>query len=461
MTIHAVLTLLRYHWKALVVCTLLGALAGYGLASLRPQEYTAEAQVFVSVADSRTSTDIAQGATYAQDQARNFAALAQTQVVLEPVANNLPGDVSIKQVRGKINMTVPLNTSIISIKATDTSPRRAAEIANGVSASLATSVTKVAPKLDTGATPVRLTSVEQASVPTVPSSPVFALYVVIGGLLGLALAAVGLGLNDFLRARVRSPEHASELVGAPVIGVISLEKGLPRRAMVATAAKHSVRAEQYRQIRTNLRFLQMDQGRKMFVVTSTMPGEAKSTTAANLAATIAAEGSRVCLVEADLRKPTIGNLLDLENDIGLTTVLAGYAELDDVLQPWGPDGLQVLLSGELPPNPSELLGSRRAEELFRSVRERFDVTIIDCPPVLPVTDATILSRMFGGVLMVVLRGHGRGHVTYAARSTGSPSASGRCWVRSSPCRVRRSGRTSTTAPTTPTTPTRSPAPPTP
>jgi capsular exopolysaccharide synthesis family protein len=132
-----------------------------------------------------------------------------------------------------------------------------------------------------------------------------------------------------------------------------------------------------------------------------LPGEGKSTTATNLAIAIAQAGGSVCLVDADLRRPMIGEYLGLEAEIGLTTVLIGSAVLDDVLQPWGGDNLYVITSGRVPPNPSELLGSEAMSEVIQRLEQSFDTVIIDAPPLLPVTDAAVLSSHVSGVVVVV------------------------------------------------------------
>jgi succinoglycan biosynthesis transport protein ExoP len=130
----------------------------------------------------------------------------------------------------------------------------------------------------------------------------------------------------------------------------------------------------------------------------------------------------VCLIEADLRKPVLHSYLDLEGSVGLTTVMTNEASLEEALQPWGPDNLKVLLSGDLPPNPSELLGSSQAEALFRSITEKFDVTIFDCPPLLPVTDAALLAKSLGGAILVV--GTGRVEVRELKKTVESLETAG-------------------------------------
>jgi succinoglycan biosynthesis transport protein ExoP len=130
-------------------------------------------------------------------------------------------------------------------------------------------------------------------------------------------------------------------------------------------------------------------------VTSSLPGEGKSTTAINLAITLADAGSRVALVDADLRRPSVAEYMGLEGGVGLTTVMIWQASVQDVIQPWGDKFLYVLSSGQVPPNPSELLGSRPMAKLLEVLITRYDIVLIDTPPLLPVTDAAILAKLTG------------------------------------------------------------------
>ena len=144
-------------------------------------------------------------------------------------------------------------------------------------------------------------------------------------------------------------------------------------------------------------------------MTSSIESEGKSTTGANLAIALADAGSRVLFVDADLRRPKVADYMGLEGAVGLTDVLIGRAEIDDVIQPWGAAELFVLPAGPVPPNPSELLGSTRMSQLISDLNDRFDVVIFDSPPLLPVTDAAILAKNVGGAIVVVAAGRAHKH----------------------------------------------------
>lgn len=160
-------------------------------------------------------------------------------------------------------------------------------------------------------------------------------------------------------------------------------------------------AEAYRILRTNLQFSAVDKSLKTMLVTSAGPGEGKSTTTANLATVIAQAGANVIVVDCDLRRAVQHTLFDLPNDRGLTNILVGGLEPEQVIQETKIPNLRVITSGPLPPNPAELLASGKAKELWAKVAAMADMVIVDSPPVLTVADATILSSVMDGVILVI------------------------------------------------------------
>lgn len=180
------------------------------------------------------------------------------------------------------------------------------------------------------------------------------------------------------------------------------EKGV---SLITLADKASPVSEQYRTIRTNIQYSMVDYDLRTLVVTSSGPGEGKSTTAANLSIVFANSGKRVLLVDADLRKPTVAKTFNLSNANGLSSILGNrQTYLDQTIQDSGVDNLSILTSGPKPPNPSELLGSQRMERLIEELGKRYDMIIFDMPPVVTVTDAQILSSKVNGTILVVREG---------------------------------------------------------
>jgi capsular exopolysaccharide synthesis family protein len=404
-----VLRMLRSRWLLIVLVGLLGTVVGLAVAAVRPLEYTAQADVFVTVTSGQSTGDLAQGSTFSQDQARNFAAVVPREVVLQPVIDELGLKTTLADLRKNVEADVPLNTSLITIKATDHDPVLAAKIANSIARHLSEAVRTLSPTVsDVKGAPVRAETIESASVPEKPSAPIVPLFALLGLLAGLVLAIGYLVVVELLVAKVSTVEDIEAITSSSVLASIPRDRKVSKHPIAVTALPLSLRAENIRQVRTALKFLP-GKANHIFAMTSSISGEGKSTTSANIAAAFAAEGNSTCLVEADLRRPRMESLLDLTGGPGLSDIIVGQSRIEDTLQTWGPDGLQVILAGTVPPNASELLGSARGQDALAAIAEMFDVTVIDTPPLTAVTDAAIIGRKFGGVVMIV--GGGRVHAS--------------------------------------------------
>lgn len=171
--------------------------------------------------------------------------------------------------------------------------------------------------------------------------------------------------------------------------------------LIAIADSSSPITEQYRTIRTNIQFSSVDFKIQTIVVTSSGPSEGKSTISANLAVVFAQAGKRVLFIDADMRKPTVHKTFGLTNEVGLSKVLSSNNSVLEMSRPSIVDNLSILTSGPKPPNPSELLGSTRMNQVIEEVRHLYDVIIFDVPPVVTVTDAQIMASKADGTLLVV------------------------------------------------------------
>lgn len=171
--------------------------------------------------------------------------------------------------------------------------------------------------------------------------------------------------------------------------------------LIAEADPKSPASEAYRSLRTNIQFAELDRPCRSIVVTSATAGEGKTTTAANLAVTAAQGGASVCLIDADLRRPTLHRLFGLPNHEGLTTALVQGRPFADLAQSTRIANLAVLTSGPLPANPAELVGSRRMRTFVESATEKFELVVLDTPPILAASDAVALAAQCEGVILVV------------------------------------------------------------
>ncbi|MDQ0031447.1 capsular exopolysaccharide synthesis family protein [Arthrobacter bambusae] len=368
---------------------------------LTPPTYTAETQLFVAIQGSGTIQELQQGNTFSQARVQSYVKTVDSPVVLQPVIDSLGLSSTAEELAKQVTATTDANTVLINVAVTDHSPVQAAAIAGAVAKSLVTAVDSLEKPKTGGASPVSLSVIKPAIAPANPSSPNTRLNLLLGLLVGLALGVGAAVLRTTLDNRIRGEADLRHVTDAPLLGGIAFDLDAEKKPLLTQTAQRSPRAESFRQLRTNLQFANVSQHAKTVLVTSSVPGEGKSTTSTNLAIALAQAGQTVCLLDADLRRPAVNDYLGLDRGAGLTTALVGLADVNDLLQPWGEDNLFVLTSGQIPPNPSELLGSEEMKDLIARLERAFDAVIIDAPPLLPVTDAAVLSQHVGGVVVVV------------------------------------------------------------
>ncbi|HEY8721813.1 polysaccharide biosynthesis tyrosine autokinase [Pengzhenrongella sp.] len=401
MELHDYVVILRKRWMSILVIATLAVAGALAATLLVTPTYQARAQVFVSVRFGGTTADLLQGSNFTQGQVKSYTDLVTSPRVLTPVIERLGLSTTPDVLAKSISADSPLDTVLINVTVTDTDPQAASDIANATAGSLGTEVTALEKPAAGQASPVLISTVRTATAPTLPASPSLKLNLALGLLVGLAVG-VGLAvLREVLDTLVRSESGVRRVTNAAVIATIGFEPDAPKHPLIVQSSPYSHRSEAFRRLRTNLQFLDIADRPQSIVVTSALPGEGKSTTAINLAITLADAGSRVILVDADLRRPSVAKYMSLEGGVGLTTVLIGQASLQDVVQPWGNGYLDVLPSGQIPPNPSELLGSQSMSRLLETMTSQYDIVLIDTSPLLPVTDAAILAKLTGGALVVV------------------------------------------------------------
>ncbi|MEW1976704.1 polysaccharide biosynthesis tyrosine autokinase [Microbacterium profundi] len=395
--------ILRKSWLVILATTLIGLAAAAGYSLTRTPMYEAQAVVFVQSQTGTTVAELQQGSTFAQARITTYVSLVREPVVMNPVISELELDTTASTLAQSVTSTNPLNSTLIEITVENADPVEAADIANALGASLAAAVERIDTPEGQEVSPIKLTRVRDALPSSTPASPNVPLNLALGVLVGLALGIGVAVLRAVLDNRIRSPRDVEALTDRPLIGAIPHDPKAKERPLILQADPLNPRSEAFRSLRTNLQFLEMDGGHS-FVITSSIPTEGKTTTTLNLAIALADTGKRVALIDADLRKPKVAEYLGIEGGTGLTDVMIGRARVGDVMLPWGNRSLYVLPAGKIPPNPSELLGSDRMQKLLEALSKDFDVVLCDAPPLLPVTDAAVLSRVTSGAIMVVAVG---------------------------------------------------------
>jgi capsular exopolysaccharide synthesis family protein len=255
-----------------------------------------------------------------------------------------------------------------------------------------------------------LTVIEPAGLPSRPVGPDKVATVMLAGLVGLVLASVAAYLLEYLDDTIKTPDNVQAIAKLPSLAGIARIKG-DGNHLITLSQPRSPISEAFRVLRTGIQFSSVDKPNRTLLITSASPSEGKSTMAANLAVVMAQAGNNVLLIDADLRRPAQHQLFNLSDRHGLTSLLLelnlsgqngdSATILNNHLQKTPIEGLRVLSCGPKPPNPSELLGSTKMRSLLETLSSRFDVVIVDSPPVLAVTDAVVLSAEVDGVVLVI------------------------------------------------------------
>ncbi len=255
-----------------------------------------------------------------------------------------------------------------------------------------------------------LNVVEQAVPEPAPIRPRPLMNTLLAAIVGIMLGIGLIFLIGYVDSSVKSGQQLEELIGLVTLASIARIRGSSAEERLVTVADgSSVITEAYRMLRVNLDFATIDRPLRTLAITSSLPGEGKSTTTANLAVIFARSGRRVILVDADLRRPTLHTFFRRSNERGLTSALLQQAAdpVESYLVETGVQNLLLLPSGPLPPNPAELLGSHRMAELVAALKGHADLVIFDSPPVLAVADTLVLTQVCDALLLVVLAGSTR------------------------------------------------------
>ena len=359
---------------------------------LLPKAYTATATLYVG---GRISPDTFVDTVRVEQNTRTYATLAGNPNVAQLVADELPLELTRAELLDRMSFAPVERTPLIQIGAEAGTPSEAQELANTYARVF---VERVEELFEAGRAPAPISISEEAVEPTAASKPNPPLYAGFGTLLSLLLAGGVALLRERIDTRVRVAPEDDEVLGEPVMARIPRIQGSGRRASRAAA-------DRFRVLKTNLDFVGDDPA-KVIVVTSPGVSEGKTLISSSLALTAAADGERVVLIEADLRRPGLDRTAIAKSTarsaVGLSNYLVGAASESQVLtaHPEHP-GLSVIWSGVIPPNPTALLASPRLDTLIDSLRASFDRVIIDTCPISVGADASVIASRVDGTLYVV------------------------------------------------------------
>lgn len=394
MTILDFVRMLRANLKLLIAGLLIGGLLGFGYSFLQPRVYSSTSTGFVTVGEGSGIGDVISGSAAAKEKAVAYLALIKSGSVADKIIADNPGlNLDRAQIQGNLNASVASDSALINVSATASSP----EVAQALANSSLQAVAKVVNELE-GSSSVKVVPLEDATLNNTPISPDIPKLVMTGAGAGLGLVFITILLRRTLDTKLRTRNDATQATEAGILGVLPVSEELSEENILRADSDH-MSQEAIRQMRTNLRFVNIDNPPRSILVTSAEPGEGKSTVSTSIARALADAGEPVIIIDADLRRPTIAKKFKIDSKVGLTQVLAGQVELADAVRQFEDSQLFILPAGRIPPNPSELLGSEKMRQLIAELAGEF-IVVIDVPPVLPVTDAVLLSTAVDGVILV-------------------------------------------------------------
>lgn len=394
--LHAV----RKRWRWVAGALLLAVGAAYLLNVMTTPRYASTVTFFVTT-PGRDISDAYQGSLFSTQRVKSYAEVLTSDRLAASVAARGDLGLDAAQVRSRIGSRVVANSVLLEATTTDTSRSRSLQIAQSISTDFVTLVQSLETPPGSSTPSVKVEVVSGPELNPTPVSPRPVRNYLLATLLGLVVGIAVAVFRDVLDTSVRSADMLQRLDGGPLLASVAVDRKARQPLLLSGGASDSPGAEALRQLRTNLRFVEVDKPVRAVCVTSAVAGEGKTLTSANLAVVLAEAGSRVVLVDADLRRSRFAELFDIEGALGLTNVLVGQVGLDAVLQPWGGGRLWLLPGGTPPPNPSELLGSHAMADLLELLRARFDIVVVDTPPLLPVTDGAVVAAHADGTILVV------------------------------------------------------------
>jgi capsular exopolysaccharide synthesis family protein len=412
--------LLRAHWGLIVSCLVLGLCGAAAVTYYQPSSYSAHVRMYVAWQITLDNASSARElALLAEQRVQSYQELARGDRVGQEVVTQLGLPLSASEVRQKLSAAAALDTVVLTITATDESPTRAADIANAAAAGMVRLVqeleqppvapiqtppvapiqTPPVPPIQTP--PVTLRIVEPATPPQAPDWPNLPLNLAAGAAFGL-LVGVGLvGLRTVLDDSVRTSGQLRSMTRTPMIGALTYSRWMAKRPLSPERLRELPESEAVRHARNTL--LLIRDGSKVVGVTSSVRTEGRTATLCNIAVAMADAGLRVLVLEADLRRPKLARYFGLEPKPDLRSVLIGHASLDDAVQPVDRN-LDVLSSAHMSGDPSALLNSKPMADLLATVRMRYDIVLVDVPPLLSDAAGALVASQTDGCVLVVRYG---------------------------------------------------------
>lgn len=380
----------------LILCITLALTLTTGVVSyfvIMPK-YKADISVLIGKTDSGTNYDV----TLYQTMVKSYSKLTKTRTVADDVINKLKLEtMKASDLLSMITVTPDTETPFLTITVLSKKPEQAMSIANQFAKSLKYVGANIN-KIDV----VQL--IDEAVLPTNPVSPKPIYNMAIACFLGIMFSIALVFLLEYLDNTIKTKQDVEKVIGLSVIGLITLidikdNDNMTKKGSMLKILKSQI-SEQFRTLKTNIRFASLGDEIKSIVFTSSLSGEGRSTVIANLAVAMAITGKRVVIMDCDFRKPTIHKQFSVSNSMGLTNILLQDRKIEESIITTDVPNLYILTSGPILSNPSELLESKNMKDILNEVTRNFDIVLIDTPPILPIADAQIMSALSQGTIIV-------------------------------------------------------------
>lgn len=389
--------LLKKLWIMILSALIFALGAGlYSYFALTPM-YTSSTKIYVINRQNKETTTISDLQSSAQ-LTQDYKILILSRPVTEQVITNLNLNMTHQELVSHIKVNTPQNTRILEIAVEHSNPEIAKQLADSIAEEFAERMVTIMEM-------EKANIIEPGNLPTDPSSPNKSKNILIGGVVGGLLPIIILTLLFIKNDTIKTAEDIERYLGLTTLGTIPLDDSInkenPKRNN--NTSRHNIGfavKEAYKTLRTNIQFSGRDI--KTICVTSTLPNEGKTVVSLSLAKTIAESDKKVLFIDADLRKSVILNRLKVDKPVyGLSEYISGMNELEDVIYQSEFENVNIIFTGPLPPNPSEMLGSEEFKNILKILRDKYDYIIIDTPPLGVVIDSANVAKLCDGTIIVI------------------------------------------------------------
>lgn len=356
--------------------------------------YVADTTIIVSKSVTNTNDTISsEELSVTKNLAITYANIIKSRAVLEKVINSMNLENSYEEVYSSINVQSIEDTQIIKISVQNKSPEIARDIANSIP-----EIFKEEVKRLTNTNKVEI--IDKAIVNERPIKPRKLINIAIASIIGILISIAFAFILDYLDSKIKNKGDVEKYLDLPIIGGIPMDKMLKKEVTNTLISNEGPILEAYRSIRTNIEFFNIDKTIKVIMVTSSQPGEGKSTFISNISKVFATlDDKKILLIDCDFRRPKIHKIFKISNTQGLTNILVKNIHISECINTVS--GLNIITSGTKPINPSDILASKKMINFIKQIRNEYDYIFIDSPPVNIVSDSEVLSRIVDGVIVVI------------------------------------------------------------